>query len=356
MSIKPYSGADSFIFISYSHADTQLVFPIIQAMQDEHYRVWYDEGIDPGTEWDENIAEHIQSCGCLIAFLSGNYLNSENCKDELNYARDLNKQRLLIYLDDITLPPGMAMRFNRLQSIYKCKYADENEFYKKLFSVEQLTSCKDDVPCDTNSIYGSGEVNDAEQKILQAQGKALAEELTFLLKDADGTPDSFSSSTVRNLKRSDFTEQWRAGNPGNPYAFIESAVASFLQSCSGSDKKDLTNGMEKKKLLKKLEIPDGSKVYMAHDDTLLQSGKNGFAIWEMGISARPLWSETDFVSWSELAESGTELIMSENNCDCYFISGNGVKKCILYLCGNQLRETTFNFLKQIQKTLNNSSR
>ncbi len=131
MSIKPYHGKDGYVFVSYSHADAQQVFPVIEALQGRGYRVWFDEGIDPGTEWDENIAAHIQSCHSLLAFVSEHYIASENCKDELNYARDLNKQRLLIYLDDVLLPPGMAMRFNRLQSIYKNKYPDEAGFLRK---------------------------------------------------------------------------------------------------------------------------------------------------------------------------------------------------------------------------------
>lgn len=68
------------------------------------YRIWYGEGIDPGTEWDENIAEHVENCGYFIALLSKAYMESSNCKDELNYARELEKPRLLVYLEDVQLP------------------------------------------------------------------------------------------------------------------------------------------------------------------------------------------------------------------------------------------------------------
>ena len=90
----PYNGKEKYIFISYSHRDTAQVFPIIAKLMENGYRVWYDAGIDPGTEWDENIAQHINDCGYFIAFMSTNYLGSNNCKDELNYARDLEKERL----------------------------------------------------------------------------------------------------------------------------------------------------------------------------------------------------------------------------------------------------------------------
>ena len=138
---KPYQGKDKFIFISYSHRDTAKVFPIIYSLVENGYRVWYDQGIDPGTEWDENIATHIDTCGYFIAFMSNNYLGSSNCKDELNYARDLEKDRLIVYLEEVTLPAGMAMRINRLQSIFRYAYTNDDDFYEKLFAANNINVC-----------------------------------------------------------------------------------------------------------------------------------------------------------------------------------------------------------------------
>ena len=86
---KPY------IFISYSHRDSDKVVEIMNRLRAEGFNVWYDGGIDPGTEWDENIAKHVQECGYFIAFVSNGYIGSKNCKDELNYSRDLDKEQLL---------------------------------------------------------------------------------------------------------------------------------------------------------------------------------------------------------------------------------------------------------------------
>lgn len=127
-----------YIFISYAHKDAQQILPIIGNLINNGYNIWYDEGIDPGTEWDENIASHVENCGMMIAFMSNNYINSNNCKDELNYARDLDKNRLLVYLEDVKLPGGMAMRLNRLQSIHKYKYKNEYDFYNKLYSTPNI--------------------------------------------------------------------------------------------------------------------------------------------------------------------------------------------------------------------------
>lgn len=139
---KPYDGSEPYIFISYSHKDMDKVFGIIRKLQDEGYRVWYDEGIDPATEWDENIAQHIINSGCLIAFISGNYIASNNCKDEINFARDLDKPRLLIYIEQTKLPAGMAMRLMRIQAIHEYKYEDKTDFYKKLLETPVIRDCR----------------------------------------------------------------------------------------------------------------------------------------------------------------------------------------------------------------------
>lgn len=138
-----YSGNKEYIFISYSHRDSGRVLPIIAALEKEGFRCWYDEGIDPGTEWDENIAQHMRECSYVIAFVSKNYLLSENCKDELNYARDKDKPRLLVYLEEVSLPEGMAMRLNRLQAVFWYKYQDEAVALQKIVGANQIGICRE---------------------------------------------------------------------------------------------------------------------------------------------------------------------------------------------------------------------
>lgn len=69
----------------------------------------------------------------MISFISRNYLDSENCKDELTFANDKNKKQLLVYLDDITMPDGLAMRFNRYQHLSYLSLKKRGVFYEKLF-------------------------------------------------------------------------------------------------------------------------------------------------------------------------------------------------------------------------------
>lgn len=65
--IYPYKGELPYIFISYSHRNMEEAISIIELLQKDNFRVWYNEGIDPGSEWDENIATHVENCGYFIA-------------------------------------------------------------------------------------------------------------------------------------------------------------------------------------------------------------------------------------------------------------------------------------------------
>ena len=78
----------------------------------------------------------------IIAVLSRNYLESDNCRDELNFARDLGKKTILVYIEKTELPAGMRLRFNRLFALhqYELKHDD---FYRKLNSVKEIHAVRE---------------------------------------------------------------------------------------------------------------------------------------------------------------------------------------------------------------------
>ena len=108
---RPYAGAEPYIFVSYAHRNKDKVFPLIRILQLRGYRIWFDEGIDPGTEWADNIALHLSSARFFLACMSHEYLESTNCCDELSYARVLNLPVMLIYLEPLQLEGAYEMRY-----------------------------------------------------------------------------------------------------------------------------------------------------------------------------------------------------------------------------------------------------
>lgn len=77
-----------------------------------------------------------------MAFISHNYLGSDNCKDELSFVRELNKNRVLIYLEDVSLPDEMQMRLGRLQAIYWNRDG-EKKSHQKLMLSPGLNICRE---------------------------------------------------------------------------------------------------------------------------------------------------------------------------------------------------------------------
>ena len=80
MKPKAYEGNKPYIFISYAHKDTELVFRVMNSLQAEGYRIWYDDGIMPGSEWPENIAQHLDAASMVISMVTPNSMDSHNCR------------------------------------------------------------------------------------------------------------------------------------------------------------------------------------------------------------------------------------------------------------------------------------
>ena len=160
---KAYNGSEPYIFISYAHKDDELVYPIITKMQNDGYRVWYDEGITPATVWAKNIAKRITDCSFFIAFVSTNYLNSDNCLNELDYGYKKCNHRLLIHLENINLPEDIDMNWGRIQALLKHKYIEDVDFYKDLYSSKCISNTKSSagsfaISLDNGDVY-TGDVN-----------------------------------------------------------------------------------------------------------------------------------------------------------------------------------------------------
>ena len=113
--IKVYSGNKPYIFVSYAHKDSEVVLPIIEKLQKKGFRIWFDKGIEAGSEWPQYIAEHLNDSCCVLVFMSHSAADSHNCRREINFAIELNKELLLIYLEDFEMNLGMRMQLNSLQ-------------------------------------------------------------------------------------------------------------------------------------------------------------------------------------------------------------------------------------------------
>ena len=136
-----YEGTEPYIFISYAHKDSDQVLPIVTALQEQGFRVWYDAGIEAGTEWPEYIAKRLESCTIFLAFLSQSALDSPNCRREINLAIAERKEMLHIYLEELHLSSEMRMQLGALQAMYLCRYSSQASFMEELYRSRILSPC-----------------------------------------------------------------------------------------------------------------------------------------------------------------------------------------------------------------------
>lgn len=116
---EAYSGSEDYIFVSYAHRDSFLIFPELSDLNDAGRRIWYDEGIDPGSEWPEEIANAITRCALFVVYLSPYAVASKNVCNEINFALGLDKNVLVIYLRDTEVRPGLKMMIGGCRTLYR---------------------------------------------------------------------------------------------------------------------------------------------------------------------------------------------------------------------------------------------
>ena len=112
MSIKTYSGKEKYIFISYSHKDSQKVLKVVDIFDKQNYRQWYDGGIKAGSNWPEMVASHLLYSDVVVFFLSKSFVESQNCQREVNYAVAENKKMICVYLEKLELSVDMKMQLS----------------------------------------------------------------------------------------------------------------------------------------------------------------------------------------------------------------------------------------------------
>lgn len=135
---KAYEGSKKYIFISYAHKDAEKVYPIIDRLNSEGYRIWFDDGISAGSEWPEYIARHLDSCDMVLFFASPSSVASDNCRREVNFAMSRSKKFLSIILEPTDFTLGMELQLSSQQSILKYDLPDEEIFYDKLLKAPLL--------------------------------------------------------------------------------------------------------------------------------------------------------------------------------------------------------------------------
>ncbi len=139
-----YEGNEPYIFVSYAHKDEKIVLPIIRALQEAGFRVWYDAGIEAGTEWPPSISRHLKASHCLISFMSPRAADSRYCRKEIIIAQSQEPPipMLCVYLEDFPLPDGLDMQLCDIQAMFWYRHRNNESFMQELIKAKILQECR----------------------------------------------------------------------------------------------------------------------------------------------------------------------------------------------------------------------
>ena len=124
----------SDIFISYSHRDLSFVKNVALHLQSKGLTVWYDQVMQGGELWYEEIVEQIRNCRAIILILSNASTNSEFVTFEIGIGVGLNKQIFPLDIEKIREIPSF------IGHIQVAKYSNEEslqKFVRKVFDKVQ---------------------------------------------------------------------------------------------------------------------------------------------------------------------------------------------------------------------------
>ena len=100
---KKKTGKDFQIFLSYSHKDKNKADIIFHELTDtNNFNVWMDRfQINIGDDWAERIHTGVKASEHLVALISNNYLESENCCNEFKLGIHFKKKLFIILIENI---------------------------------------------------------------------------------------------------------------------------------------------------------------------------------------------------------------------------------------------------------------
>ena len=181
MSIKPYEGNEKYIFVSYAHKDSAIVLPILEQLKARGCRIWCDDKLIAGENYNAAIARHLRDCDAVLFFLSENWMQSVYCRSEATVGiEQFQKKVALLYLESCTTHDEVLMLFAGKHTIRM----SDPQYFDKLLQSPALRDC-----IGQSETEQEPPADDRLQQLLALantpEGKAMLEAL--LGKTADAT-------------------------------------------------------------------------------------------------------------------------------------------------------------------------
>jgi hypothetical protein len=102
--------------------------PVLQELLDLEWRLWWDEEIPGGSEWQSYLRTRIDKATYMLVFLSARSVRSKWVTEEIRLAQEFGKPFLSIRLDWSEVAEDLKHILSRYQMLDK----SATDFYEQL--------------------------------------------------------------------------------------------------------------------------------------------------------------------------------------------------------------------------------
>lgn len=97
----PYyqSGNEPYVFVSYSHADSDEVYDDLRVLHEEGYRIFYDAGLPLGQQYTTELTTAIEASSMVVLFASKHSAASKHVRSEVDIAFNSDRTILPVCLE-----------------------------------------------------------------------------------------------------------------------------------------------------------------------------------------------------------------------------------------------------------------
>lgn len=138
---KSYRGDGKFAYACYSLSDSEYVFPLLLKLNNDRYRIRYDEGVQEEIQVDALRRHNIRNCEVFLAFISENALLSPYFLNQIEKAKEFDVNIYVIYLDGNETVTKASKFFDARVKSVRVDECNDEVMYEIL--AQLLTECRE---------------------------------------------------------------------------------------------------------------------------------------------------------------------------------------------------------------------
>lgn len=120
-----------YVFVCYSHDDRTTVVEQIQWLKGQGFTVWFDEAIEAGSRWSDDLARAVEGCAAFLYFMSPRSVSSRYCLDEVHFALECSRPIVPVEIAPAALTPGLKLSLGGTHRLFMHQM-ETGEFRRKL--------------------------------------------------------------------------------------------------------------------------------------------------------------------------------------------------------------------------------